>query len=191
MDLNPYVEALRHDLVAAASAGTEETRRTAELLAGALDSSVRLCLVDALSAAADEITAIWSAAADQSDDASGSVEVRMRGREPQIVVTPPQPGFPAPPAPPPPPAPPAPPGAPTLDAEDDGVTARLTVRLPEGTKSRAEDSASSEGVSLNAWITRVVNGALSGAFNEFTQPLASQGRSGSGPGKRFSGYARS
>ena len=46
MELSQYVEALRHELAAAAGAGTEETRRVAELLSGALDSAVRLVIMD-------------------------------------------------------------------------------------------------------------------------------------------------
>ena len=78
MDLSPYVDAVRADLEAAAAAGTEETQATAGLLSGALDASLRLCLLDALSALAAEVTA--------SSDVE--VELRMHGREPQVVVSP-------------------------------------------------------------------------------------------------------
>ena len=92
MELTPYVEALRHDLLNAAAAGTEQTRETARLLAAALDPSTRLCLVDALSALAAEVTTAWD---------GGSVEIRMHGREPQVVVTGAE-SLAAPPVPPPP-----------------------------------------------------------------------------------------
>ena len=77
MDLSPYVDAVRADLDATAAAGTEEAQATARLLSGALDASLRLALLDALSALAAEVTA------------SGDVEVelRMHGRDPQVVVT--------------------------------------------------------------------------------------------------------
>ena len=87
MDLTPYVDALRDDLQAAAAAGTEQTQDTARLLSAALDPSLRLCLVDALSALAAEV----------SDATDLAVEIRMHGREPQVVVTPA--GPPRPPGP--------------------------------------------------------------------------------------------
>ena len=57
MELTTYVESLRHDLQTAAAAGDERTRETARLLAAALDPAARLCLVDAMTAVADEVTA--------------------------------------------------------------------------------------------------------------------------------------
>ncbi len=137
MDLSPYVDTLRGDLEAAAAAGTEETQATARLLSGALDASLRLCLLDALSALAAEVTA------------SGDVEVELRvhGREPQVVVTAPAPDAPEP-------------SATDLPEDDARGTARLTVRLPEALKERAEEQAGRDGLSVNAWMVRAVHGAL-------------------------------
>src|SRR5437868_4192665 len=81
MDLLPYVENLRRELAVAAEAGGPDARALAERLTGVLESATRLTLLEALSAAADEIT---------SDLAPGSVEVRLRGSDPTFVVTPPQ-----------------------------------------------------------------------------------------------------
>src|SRR5580698_2763806 len=80
MDLTPYVSKLSTDLAIAAEAGGDDARALAERLIAPLDSAVRLTLLEALSAAADEIT---------MDLAPGSVELRLRGREPGFVVTPP------------------------------------------------------------------------------------------------------
>ncbi|TMR25926.1 hypothetical protein ETD85_44320, partial [Nonomuraea zeae] len=80
MDLAPYVDRLRRELAVAAGAGGEDARALAERLAAPLESATRLALLEALSAAADEIT---------RDLAPGSVEVRLRGRDPGFVVTPP------------------------------------------------------------------------------------------------------
>ena len=94
MDITPYVDSLRHDLAAAAEAGGPEAKAAAERLALALDPAVRLALMDALSQAAAEITA---------ELADGSVDVRLRGREPQFVVDVPTVPMPAArPHPPPP-----------------------------------------------------------------------------------------
>src|SRR5437899_8461206 len=80
MDLTPYIDNLRRELAVAAEAGGEAARPLAERLSAALESATRLALLEALSAAADEIT---------TDLAPGSVEVRLRGRDPDFIVTPP------------------------------------------------------------------------------------------------------
>src|ERR1700723_3101741 len=78
MDLTQYVSDLRHQLTVAAEVGGDDARVLAERLTAPLESAVRLALLDALSAAAAEIT---------RDLAPGSVDVRLRGREPTFVVT--------------------------------------------------------------------------------------------------------
>src|SRR5277367_789422 len=86
MELEPYVATLRQELAAAAEMAGSEARELAERLAIPLESAARLALLEALSAAADEIT---------RDLAPGSVHVRLRGREPSFVVTPPPAESPA------------------------------------------------------------------------------------------------
>jgi Ribbon-helix-helix protein, copG family len=140
MDLTPYVSKLSDDLAVAAEAGGEDARELAERLTAPLDSAVRLTLLEALSAAADEIT---------RDLAPGSVELRLRGHEPSFVVTPPptDDSF----ADSAPPAPAAPQSA--VDA-DDGTMARINVRLPEQMKARIEEAAAKEKISANVWLVR-------------------------------------
>ncbi|MBA3523183.1 MAG: toxin-antitoxin system HicB family antitoxin [Geodermatophilaceae bacterium] len=174
MELHSYVEALRHDLQNAAAAGDERTRETARLLSAALDPATRLCLVDAMTAVADEVTAQW-------DD--GAVEIRMRGREPQVVVVQAQVSAHPAPMPPAPPAPPSLPSPPGPDDPDDGSTSRITLRLPEALKNRAERAATAEGLSLNAWLMRAVSTAVTGG-----SPVAGIGRAL--PGRRMTGFAR-
>lgn len=77
MDLTPYVETLRRELAAAVEAGGDEARDLAERLTVPLESATRLALLDVLSAAMDEIT---------REIAPGSVDVRLRGLEPDFVV---------------------------------------------------------------------------------------------------------
>ena len=79
MELDRYVEELRNQLMVAAEAGGDDARELAGRLIAPLESSVRLMLLEALSDAANEITL---------ELAPGSVEVRVRGREPELVVTP-------------------------------------------------------------------------------------------------------
>lgn len=141
MDITPYVDTLRRDLVAAAEAGGDDLKYAAERLTYALDPSARLALMEAISHAAAEITA---------ELPEGSVDVRLVGRELDFVVeiAPPS-GVPAPP---PPPAPPIP-------EEDDGDLARITLRIPEAVKARAEEKAAAAGQSLNTWMVGVVRAA--------------------------------
>src|SRR3954471_15934308 len=112
MDLTSYVETLRRDLAVAAEAAGEDARALAERLTAPLESSIRLMLLDALSAAADDIT---------RELAPGSVELRLRAGEPEFVVAP------APADEPADPADDAPPPAP----DTDDATARINLRLPE------------------------------------------------------------
>lgn len=145
MDITPYVESLRRDLVAAAEAGGEEARAAAERLALALDPASRLAIMEAISQAAAEITA---------EMPSGSVDVRLSGRELDFVVDSPD----VTPATPPTPQAAAPAAA--TDAEDDGVV-RITLRLPESVKAKAEELAASSGHSLNTWLVNAVRNAAS------------------------------
>jgi predicted HicB family RNase H-like nuclease len=45
-------------------------------------------------------------------------------------------------------------------APGDDLSARITLRLPEGLKSQIEAAASGEGISANAWIVRALARAL-------------------------------
>jgi hypothetical protein len=149
MDITPYVDSLRHDLAAAAEAGGPEAKAAAERLALALDPAVRLALMDALSQAAAEIT---------GELGNGSIEVRLKGREPQFVVDVPTMPIQAV-SPPTPPGPPAPPEAGDVEVEEDDSVARITVRIPESVKYKAEELAAKSGHSLNSWIVNVVRAA--------------------------------
>ena len=142
MDITPYVDSLRQDLVAAAEAGGDDIKRAAERLMMALAPATRLVLMEAISQAAAEITA---------ELPSGGVDVRLEGRDLDFVVH----GPPAAPAAPPPPPPPAP------EETDEGGLARITLRIPESVKTRAEEKAARAGDSLNTWLVKVVRAATS------------------------------
>lgn len=156
MDLTPYVDNLRHELAVAADAGGEEARALAERLTTPLESATRLTLLNALSIAMEEIT---------RELAPGSVDVRLRGLDPEFVVTAPPcreayeeaEGPPAVAHDPPPPVSPVPPGVP--DGEEGGP-ARINFRLPAHLKTRIEDAAGQEALSINTWLIRAVATAL-------------------------------
>jgi hypothetical protein len=143
MDLNPYVEKLRGDLAVAAEAAGEDARALAERLTAPLESSIRLMLLEALSAAADEIT---------RELAPGSVELRLRGGEPEFAVAA---------APADEPAQAAPEAPPATEAED-GPVARINLRLPEQLKLGVEQAAARERLSVNAWLVRAAAAAVAG-----------------------------
>lgn len=145
MDLTPYVDTLRRELAVAAEAGGEEARELAERLTAPLESATRLTMLHVLSAAMDEIT---------RELAPGSVDVRLRGLDPEFVVTTP-------------PAESAPVEAAQVAPQpvpeaDEGGTARVNLRLPAQLKARAEEAAGREGLSVNAWLVRAVAAAVDG-----------------------------
>ncbi len=173
MDITPYIESLRRDLVAAAEAGGEEARASAERLALALDPASRLAIMEAISQAAAEITA---------EMPSGSVDVRLSGRELDFVVDAPEVTAPTPPAPP------TPPTAPGPEGEEDGVV-RITLRLPESVKARAEELAASSGHSLNTWLVNTVRnathmGAINVDIDLSSLPFGAEGFPGRNRGRR-------
>ena len=197
MDLGTYVESIRRDLSAAAEVAGEDARAAADRMTAALESGVRLALLDALSDASAEIT---------RDLAPGSVEVRLRGRDPEFVVTAPPDETDAdaeadlsapydPPRPPTPPVPPNPPGAASESSDEDVIT-RLTLRMPEALKNRVEEAADAEHLSVNQWLVRTIGAALSGAYGEgrsdadySAQPGTRTGRAGrDGGGRAGRGY---
>jgi hypothetical protein len=172
MDLTPYVETLHRELAVAAEAGGDEARRLAERLTAPLESATRLTMLNVLSAAMDEIT---------REIAPGSVDVRLRGLDPDFVVTPPpnDGGAAAEPAAP------AEPVKPSEPADgDDGGVARVNLRLPAHLKTRAEEAASREGLSVNAWLVRAVSAAVDGG----TRPRSA--RKTQSMGQSFTGWVR-
>jgi hypothetical protein len=141
MELDQYVNALREQLAIAAETGGEEARSLALRLAAALDAAVRLTLLDALTAAAAEIT---------RELAPGSVEVRLRGGDPDFAVIPP---------------PAEPSGMPADDraavpVSGDGSVSRINLRLPDELKSQVEQAAERDGLSINAWLVRAAATAV-------------------------------
>jgi hypothetical protein len=171
MELTPYVETLRRDLAIAAEAGGEEARALAERLTAPLESAARLALLEALSAAAAEIT---------RELAPGSVNVRLLGRDPDFIVTPP------PVEPPTDDVIETPPPAQPLPEDDDGRTSRITLRVPEHLKPRIDEAAERAGLSVNAWLVRAISTALDpGAATSRQEP-----RGGQQMGRRFTGWVR-
>ena len=162
MDLGRYVSDLQHQLVETAANGAEDTRAVAERLAAGLDAATRLVLLDAMSAAVDEIT---------RDLAPGSVDLRLRGREIEFVVTQPNTEPDADERP-----------AATVDL-DDASTSRTTLRLPDALKARVDEAATADGLSVNTWLVRAIAAALQPKQRRSTQRTLRTG-------DNFAGWAR-
>lgn len=169
MNLDPYIENVQGQLAAAVASGSDEARALAEQLAPALASAIRLALQDALAAAADEITV---------ELAPGSVELRLRGREPEFVVSPPPADAPL---------------AETVELPPvriepaeakPGAMSRINVRMPEQLRLRIEAAAASAGLSVNAWLVRAAAAAADRTGQE------SRGRGPATGGQSFTGWAR-
>ena len=198
MDLAPHVTRLRSQITEVlappvsapvagmdgdAQVGTGATGRSGPELPASLDAALWLSLLEVLSEAAEELS---------SQLGPGAVEVRLRGRSPQLVVAPPGLVGPAdvdPTRPGPSPGddgaagsgarPPA--GGSGSEGDDggDGAVARVNLRLPEGLKRQAEAAARRNRTSLNSWLVTVV-----------AEALAVGGRSAGTRGRRYSGWVR-
>ncbi len=153
MDIERHVQAIQDDLASAAALGDEAAALAGERLAAAVASSLQLRLLDVLTEATLALNAQLS---------SGHVEVRLAGRDPELVLVEDRSS-----------------GADTPPSPGDDLSARITLRLPEALKMQIEALASSEGVSANAWIVR----ALSRSF----EPRSGMTRTGN----RLQGFAHS
>jgi hypothetical protein len=167
MDMSEYVATLRRELATITRFAGEDVTRAAEMLTDAMESSVRLTLLEVLSAAAAEITT-------RLDDAV--IDVRLSGSDADFVVTP----VAAEPADEPGPQD-------SGDAGDDTGSSRVTLRLSEALKSRVEAEAAAAGISVNAWLVRAARLALQAPGD--SNPGRPRSRS-SGVGQRLTGYAR-
>ena len=151
MQVAHHIQAIQEDLAAAAAVAPDEaTAEAGRRLSHALASSLHLRLLDVVTEVAAELSA----------NLPGRIDVRLAGREPELVYVEEEAAEPAPAA-----------GA------DDGLTARITLRLPEPLKAEIEVAASREGLSINAWIIRALTRRI-----ERRPPRA---------GRRLSGYAES
>ena len=175
MELTPYIESIHRQLEASAQVGDEDIRALVERLISPLDASIRQALQDALAAAADEITV---------ELAPGSVELRLRGRDPEFVVTPP-PSDPSVGDAEGEEAGPAWTQAAPISEGEEGSISRINLRLPEHLKARIERAAAEAGLSVNAWLVRAAAGAL-----ERTDPPRRRERRSSYGAQHYKGWAR-
>ena len=198
MDLTPYVNQLRNDLLTAASVGSDETKRAAALLAGALEPATRLAMMNALSDLAAEITAalrdtsvglrLDGGQVRLAVDRHGEVGRRDTGDRSTLPLT--KSG-----------ADPAPTADGDATAPEDlkravqdagGELSRTTVRLFNELKAQAERAAADQGMSLNTYISRAVADSVRTAVPHKHGDSDRDPRSGESSGRRrtVTGFVR-
>jgi hypothetical protein len=177
MELGAVTRTVHEQLAAAAAMGDEHTQRAAQLLSISLDPALRLALQGAMSQVAGEISAQL---------APGRVDLALVGGEVEVRVVPPPPTTEGS-APSAPPSSVAQSGAsqPTDDPaeaqSEDSSTTRVSFRPPQHLKTRLDQAAAAEGLSLNAYLVRVLGAHLDAPAPEPPRP----GPSGTG---RTSGW---
>ena len=129
MQLESHIQAIQQELAATGALGDEAAAEAARRIGEALASTLHLHLLDILGEAALEIT---------GQIEPGRVEVRLAGRDPELVVI----------------------GDETPDTSQFGLgeesSGRITLRLPESLKAGIEAAADREGISTNAWLVRTI-----------------------------------
>ena len=131
MQIDGHINALREELQRVASLGDEKTAHAAELLALALESSLARHVQDILAEAALELNTQLS---------DGHVEIRIAGRDPELVLVHDDGTVPEP--------------------VDEALSARITLRLPESLKQRVESAAAGDGASVNTWLVQALQRAV-------------------------------
>ena len=149
MEMARFIDSLESDVAAVAAVGDEQTRAVAERVLQAIRGSAGLRLLDALGEAALELSAQLP---------SGHVEVRLVGQDPALVYVGEE-------------------EAPPEPAAEDGLNARITLRLPESLKTSIVAAAAREGVSVNSWLVRALSRGAAGPVQR--------------SGKRLRGFAQS
>lgn len=163
MHLDDYVEQVHAQLRAAATLGDERTQQVAQTLAGAAGPAVRLAILSALSEAADEITAALL-----DTPGAPSVSVRLDGAtgddvRVQVSITEPQPAA--------------------VRPDEGDASARISLRLSESLKADVEQAAGEQGVSVNTWLVRAADAALTPAWGCWPGAATfAAGMGGRGPG---------
>jgi hypothetical protein len=145
MQVDPYVVQVQNQLAATAALGDESTRAIAEALSSAAEPAVRLAVLNAVSAAANEITAALL-----DSPRAPAVGVHMDGDELRIEVRNGEPDEPVS-------------EFASSGPDDSENAARISLRLPEALKSQIDSAARASGISVNAWIIHAVSRALSGS----------------------------
>lgn len=145
-----YVEGLLEDLesLAALAPGENDVATAARRLSRALAASAATRLLEVMTQAALALSARLP---------SGHVEVRLLGGDPELVFVEDEPAA--------------------SRTAGDQATARITLRLAQHLKDDIEAAAVRDGVSINTWLIRSLDRAVSGGRHHHV-------------GNRLRGFAR-
>lgn len=145
MKMSLVVDGLRSDVISVGELGDDTVAEVAERIAELLGRSIPSRILDLLSEVAAEVSA---------ELPDGRVEIRVAGDDIDLAYVEDAPAGPA--------------GA-GAGAESDGdrerdrdMSARITLRLSESLKTRVEEGAARQGVSVNAFIVRTLEHGASG-----------------------------
>ena len=153
MQTAQFIEALQADLRELAQLGGDELVQAAHRLEGAVKQSATLRLIDALTQVALEVS---------SQLPNGHLDVRLSGQDPELIYVEEE-GE-----------------EPQAQAAEDGLAARISLRLPDSLKVALEKAAEAEGVSLNTWLVRALQRSASSGGGRAIRS-----------GRRITGYAQS
>jgi hypothetical protein len=157
MDVDQFITDIQRQLEASAALGDERTQQIAAALGSTITAAARLAILEAITATAAEVSAALL------DAGPGpTVTVRLDGNQVHLELT----G-----------APPAAADEPRLD--DGEATARISLRLSEALKAEIEKAAAREGVSVNSWLARAANAALSPSAGSWASSPGWPGQAGS------------
>jgi HicB family len=157
MKMSLVVEGLRSDVISVGELGDDTVAAVADRIADLLGRSLPSRVLDLLSDVAAELSA---------ELPEGRVEIRLAGDDVDLTYFQDEP---------------SPHGAPEPAGEGGDLSARITLRLGEGLKSRVEEGAAREGVSVNTYIVRTLE-------RETSTP-ASRVKTGRSAGNRLHGFA--
>jgi hypothetical protein len=150
MKLSLVIEGLRSDIVAVGELGDEAVAEIADRVAAMFSRSAPSRILDLLSGVAAELS-------DQIPN--GRIEIRLVGDDVDVAYVDEEP---------------------PVSESDAEQSSRITLRLSEQLKSRVEESAAREGISVNTYIIRVLERGATSSY-------ARSGRVGS----RLRGYGTS
>jgi len=152
METAQFIEGLQEDLRELAQIGGDELVHAARRLEGAVKQSATLRLIDALTQVALDLS---------SQLPNGHIDVRLSGQDPELVYVEEE-SVEAP-----------------ASSGDDGLSSRITLRLPDSLKASVERAAEVEGASVNTWIVRALQRAVSGGGGRAVRS-----------GKRITGFSQ-
>jgi hypothetical protein len=145
MKMSLVVDGLRSDVISVGELGDDTVAEAADRIAELLGRSIPSRILDLLSEVAAEVSA---------ELPEGRVEIRVAGDDVELAYVEDAPARAA--------GPEGAGGGDGVGDRDRDMSARITLRLSESLKTRVEEGATREGISVNAFIVRTLEHGASG-----------------------------